>query len=955
MNPLIRLKKLGQSVWYDNLRKGLVLSGELKRMMEDYGLSGVTSNPTIFEKSISGTNEYDDDIRNLVAEGLGAEEIIRRLMVKDIRLAADVMAPVHRETGGRDGFVSIEVSPALASDAEATIKDARLLNSLIRKPNVMVKIPATAEGLPAIEQCVYEGLNINVTLLFSVKRYEEVAYAYIRGLERRAEEGLPVDGISSVASFFVSRVDNMADRIIEERISLSRSNDEKARLKHLLGKLAAANAKAAYRKFIEIFEQGERFRKLSEEGAFVQRLLWASTGAKNPAYSDIKYVEGLIQPGTVNTMPLQTMLAFYDHGRIGRLMSETLDEAGAVFSELESLGMDYGMITSRLEEEGLEKFSRSFKDLAECVMKKKAALLEKKGAVEFALNGFESSVAEAVEVIESEGFLKRLWSKDPTLWKKGPEEKRLIRNALGWLGLPELMDEKKEDIKGFAESVRSAGFTNAVLLGMGGSSLAPLVMKNTFGRAPGFPDLLVLDSTDPGAVSGVEERIDLKKTLFIVSSKSGSTIEPLSLFEYFYGKAHAVMGENAGGNFIAITDHGTPLEGFSKKYGFRQLFLNPHDIGGRFSALSYFGLVPAALMGIDISKLLYYASCVSAATQPETHAVDNPVIMLGAALGILGKTGRDKVTFFLAPEFSTFGLWIEQLLAESTGKEGKGLVPISNEPLGAPEDYGADRVFVSISLGEQDKERARMLKALSDAGHPVISFRLTDIYELGGEFLRWEVATSVAGQVLGINPFDQPDVELSKKLTTARLQSIGTTPLIPPGVEVRDDGLSVFFGGSTFDRIKGLVAKDGDLMAALGEFLKLIHDGDYLGVLAYYDPSDAGVEGEFAAICKALRERTGAATQFGFGPRYLHSTGQLHKGGPNKGVFIIFTHGPDKDVRIPRSAFSFSELELSQAFGDMDALESRGCRVALFNMRDGSLEALKQAESFLKSAAGPRH
>ncbi len=950
MNPLIRLKNLGQSVWYDNLRRGLVLSGELSRMVEEYGLAGVTSNPTIFEKAIAGTNEYDAEIQGLAAEGLAPDEIARRLMVQDIKLAAGVLAPVYSETGGHDGFVSIEVDPGLARRAEETVKEARLLFSLIDKPNVMVKIPATVEGLMAIEQCIYEGRNINVTLLFSVKRYEEVANAYIRGLERRAAEGLPVDGISSVASFFVSRVDALVDRLLEQRIARSSSNDEKARLKGLLGKVAVANAGAAYAKFREIFE-GERFAKLKKDGAFVQRVLWASTSTKNPAYSDIKYVEELVQAGTVNTMPLKTLLAFYDHGKTGAQVSEAAGRFTAIFSELSSLGLDYDDITRELEDEGIDKFAASFAGLEDCVKKKKAAFEEMKGyGVEFSLDGFEPAVKKALEGIEGESFLKRLWLKDPTLWKNGIEEKKLIRNALGWLGLPELMEANKDSITGFAEEVKEAGYAHVVLLGMGGSSLAPLVMNDTLGGAVGYPVLLVVDSTDPAAIKAVEEKIDLKKTLFVVSSKSGSTIEPLSLFEYFYGRVSDVMGEHAGANFAAITDAGTPLEGFAKKYRFRRLFLNPHDIGGRFSALSYFGLVPAALAGIDVSRLLYYSSCVSAAVQPEAHGLDNPVIRLGAALGILAKAGRDKVTFFLSTGFRSLGLWIEQLLAESTGKEGVGLVPVTSEPPGKPGDYGPDRVFVSISLGSVDAAQAKLLEKLQAAGHPVISFRFSDIYELGGEFLRWEVATAVAGQVLGINPFDQPDVELSKKLTIARLQAIGTAELTPPGVEVKGDGLSVHFGNATFGQFKGAGADKG-IEGALKELFGLVDKGDYIGLLAYYDPTEAAVEDEFAAFRKKLRDSTGAATQFGFGPRYLHSTGQLHKGGANKGVFFIFCHGAPPDVKIPRSAFSFSELELSQAFGDMEALDSRGCRVTLFYIKNNGVEALRQARRLIEAAA----
>jgi len=953
LNPLVRLSRLGQSVWYDNLHKGLVLSGELKRMMDEYAVTGVTSNPTIFERAIAGTEEYDDDIRAFVAEGLDDAGIIRRLMVQDIRLAAEALAPVYAESGGRDGFISIEVTPTLARDADATVKEARELYSEIGKPNVMIKIPGTAEGLAAIEQCVFEGLNINVTLLFSIKRYEEVAGAYIRGLERRAEAGLPLDSISSVASFFVSRVDSLADREIDGRVAAAASNDKKARLKNLRGKLAVAGAIAAYSIYRKIFTEGARFKKLAGEGAAPQRLLWASTGTKDPSYSDIKYIEELVEPGTVNTMPLKTLLAFSDHGRIGRHISESLGRAGGVFSELASLGIDYDAITAELEQDGIEKFTASFMDIEACIKEKRRMLPEKKApTLSFALKGFEGAVTAASEEIESEGFLRRLWAKDATLWKSGPEDRKLIGNSLGWLGLPELMEANCAQIKQFAEEVRGGGYTGVVLLGMGGSSLAPLVMNRTFGSAKGYPQLHVLDSTDPEALSGVEAAIDIEKTLFVVSSKSGSTIEPLSLFEYFHSRAHDAMGENAGDNFVAITDPGTALEGFAKKYGFRRVFRNPHDIGGRFSALSYFGLVPAALTGVDISKLLCHASRASGATQPETHGVGNPVVMLGVALGVLAKAGRDKLTFLIAPEFASFGLWIEQLLAESTGKEGMGIVPVTGEPLGECADYGPDRLFVDMTFGPGEGMNAPLVKALMEAGHPVIGIRLNDLYELGAEFFRWEIAASVAGHILGINPFDQPDVELAKKMTIARLHGITGAPPVPPGVKVSQDGLDVYYTKATIDMIKGGGAGGAHPASALDGFFKLVREGDYIGVLAYYNTADAAVEAEFTGMRGLLREITGAATQFGFGPRYLHSTGQLHKGGANNGVFIIFTHATENDVRIPRSAFSSSELELSQAFGDMEALESKGRRVALFNMKDSSAGTLKEAVRLIRQAVG---
>ncbi|MDO8426255.1 MAG: transaldolase, partial [Deltaproteobacteria bacterium] len=660
----------------------------------------------------------------------------------------------------------------------------------------------------------------------------------------------------------------------------------------------------------------------------------------------------LIEADTVSVMPLQTLLAFYDHGKVRHRLSEDTEGAEKVVSELRFAGIDYGQLVPVLENEELKREAEVYSSIVKSIDEKGKALHEKRGyAVKYSLSGFEAPLSAMLDEIGNENFLERLWAKDPSIWKKGPEEKKLIKDALGWLTLPDIMDDNKEAVVSFAEGVKKEGFTKIVLLGMGGSSLAPLVFSEVFGSSPGYPELIVLDSTDPDAIRSVTRSIDPLKTLFIVSSKSGSTIEPLSLFEYFYGLLFESQREAAGRNFMAITDPGTPLEGFARKYRFKKIFINPHDIGGRFSALSYFGLVPAALIGVDISKLLHHACNISAATHPCIKEKENPVVMLGAALGILGRSGRDKATFFLSKEMASFGLWIEQLIAESTGKEGKGLIPIVNEPPGSPEDYDDDRVFIHISAVHEDRKLSHALKELASAGHPVISFNLRDPYELGGEFLRWEVATAVAGQVLGINPFDQPDVELAKRLTRARLHAIdkkGALP--PPGVEVNGKRFRVFFGKTTFEKLRPYARGNGDLRSAMKEFFGLVRKGDYLGLLAYFDPSDEEAGKSFAGLRKALRDSTKAATQFGYGPRYLHSTGQLHKGGANKGVFIIICHQAKEDIPIPKSPYTFSELELSQAFGDMEALDSRGCRVALLELKDSSLESLAEAEAFIKSA-----
>ncbi|MEK7772811.1 MAG: bifunctional transaldolase/phosoglucose isomerase, partial [Deltaproteobacteria bacterium] len=774
MNPLLELEKLGQGVWYDGLRRGLITSGELKRMADEYGLSGVNSSPAVMEMALSGTDEYDDEILKLKREGLGEGEILKRLAAGDARGAADILAPAYRESDGKDGFVSIGAHAYPALEAKEAVKEVLRLISLIDRPNIMADVPGTAQSLPLIEELVYEGCSICVTPVFSAKRYEDAALAYVRGLERRFKEGKPVDSITAVAGFFVSRVDILIDGIIEHRASMAASHDERARLKDLSGKAAEAYAKLAYVKHREIFE-GDGFSALKAAGAGPLRLLWADTSATNPLYSELKYVEGLIGPGTVSAMELRTLFAFHDHGKPSVTLTEGMDAAKRAVSELAEMKIDYDHFTRVIEDDVAKGLADSYGSLVKRIKEKRKALAaaKKPPCVEYALAGFEPAIRSAVEELGREGFLARLWAKDPALWKHGPEEAGIIKNGLGWLAVPGVMEAHKAGITDFAAGVKMSGFTSVVLLGMGGSSLAPLVLARSFGPQAGYPELIVLDSTDPEAVKHVEDAVDIKKTLFIVSSKSGSTIEPLSFFEYYYNRLHEEMGEEAGGNFMAITDPGSALEGFSRKYRMRKLFLNPGDIGGRFSALSYFGLVPAALAGIDISRLLYHGLKVQAALHPCVSEARNPAVKLGAALAELAKAGRDKVTFILPDEISAFGIWLEQLIAESTGKEGRGLVPIAGEPLADPGSYGNDRVFVHIGLGRTGAKLASTLKALSSSGHPVISYRLNDLHEIGGEFLMWEAATAVAGRILGINPFDQPDVERAKKLTLARLESKG--------------------------------------------------------------------------------------------------------------------------------------------------------------------------------------
>src|SRR2546427_5504853 len=533
-NPLFELSEAGTSVWLDYIRRSLITSGELQRMIDEDAVVGMTSNPTIFEKAIGGSSDYDDALRSLIdGNKKSDEEIMLSLIVEDIQMAADVLKPVYDQTKHKDGYVSIEVLPRVANDTAATITMAHDLWERVRRPNIFVKIPATDEGLPAIEQCIADGLNINITLMFSVKVYEDVARAYIRGLQRRAKAGEPVDS-ASVASFFVSRVDTSVDKLLEQKIAAASDPTERQRLQNLLGKAAVANAKLAYRAFQRIFNQPE-FAELRRQGARVQRCLWASTGTKNPHYSDVLYVEELIGPETVNTMPQQTMMAFKEHGEVRPSLLENVEGARQVLRELAAAGIDMDKVTTDLRVDGVKLFADSIDKLLEGIANKKQKLEQGSvGAHEAQLGALEGAVNTRLEQLERTAVVRRIAEKDAGLWKSNGSAQSEIRERLGWLQVADRMEERVPELEALRQELVGEGFTDVVLMGMGGSSLAPEVFRQTFGAPSGALDVHVLDTTDPAAISGLEMAIDLRKTVFIVASKSGTTLETLSHYRYFW-------------------------------------------------------------------------------------------------------------------------------------------------------------------------------------------------------------------------------------------------------------------------------------------------------------------------------------------------------------------------------------------------------------------------------------
>ena len=939
-NPLLELQKHGQSVWQDFIQRSQTLSGGLKKLIDEDGVRGQTSNPTYFEKAIAGSDDYDEALNALVEDGKSVSEIFEALAVDDIKAATDLFRPVYDALAAADGYVSLEVSPDLAHDTEATIEEARRLFAAVDRPNVMIKVPGTPAGMPAIEQLISEGINVNVTLLFSLEAYEQAANAYIAGLERHAEgNGEDLSRIASVASFFLSRVDVLVDKRLDALIEESEDTAAQKEMRALLGKAAVAQAKLAYARFKSIFRT-DRFRALEEKGARVQRPLWASTGTKNPDYSDVMYIEPLIGPDTINTIPPATIDAFRDHGKVAPTLEQGLEDAEAALGGLGEFGIDMDGVTDQLLEDGVRIFAQSYHDLIDSIAARREAILAAREERAIAFLGDRADAVRArLQRLDGDRFLARLHERDASLWSTDASTQKSIADRLGWLSVHEPMASASPGLTAFAAEVREAGYKQAVLLGMGGSSLASEVMRGILGVAEGHPDLVVLDSTDPATIRAAEKSLDVSKTLFIASSKSGATLEVLSLLDHFWERVRQANGDAAGQSFIAITDEGTPLQALAEERGFLRVFTNPPDVGGRFSALSYFGLVPAALIGADLGRLLQRAAGAAKTNAAAPDVERAPGVWLGAVLGEMAVAGRDKLTLVASPDLAPFGAWVEQLLAESTGKDGKGILPIDGEPLGDPSAYGDDRLFVGLAL-EGDTSLDARLEKLREAGHPVITLRFRDAYDLGGEFLRWEIATAVAGAVLGVNPFDEPNVAESKENTKRLLDDHASRGVLPEGDPAfQEDGVAVYADETV-----------GDLAATLAAFINHARPGNYVALCAYLERSKQTLEA-LQAIRTDLRDRARVATALGYGPRYLHSTGQLHKGGGDGGLFLFLTADVDDDLPVPGRPFTFGVLNRAQAVGDIEALRGRGRRVVRLHLKGDVKAALKKVARALEAAA----
>jgi transaldolase/glucose-6-phosphate isomerase len=907
-NPLKQMEAYGQSPWLDFIQRSFTSTG-LQELIDRDGLKGITSNPAIFEKAMGHGTDYDEGFKALAAAGdKDAQDIYETFAIEDIQEACDRMRPVYEATGKVDGYVSLEVSPYLALRTDETVHEARRLWAAVGRENLMVKVPGTEAGVPAIRTLIADGININVTLLFAQSAYEAVAESFIAGLEDRAAAGHSIEGLSSVASFFVSRI----DAVMDKKIDASDNPD----VKPLRGKIAIANAKAAYQHYLSLVDS-PRWQALAAKGALPQRLLWASTGVKDKAYSDVLYVEELIGRDTVNTIPPATMDAFRDHGHLRESLVEDVAGAHAILAAAEKAGLDLPGVAAKLVEDGVQQFAEAADKLLGAVAAKRAAMLGTKiPKLDMTLPAaLKASVDATRDAWRHKGLVRDLWAHDATVWTGADEAK-----WLGWLKAVDAGMAELPKLLAFQEEVKAAGFKHVMLLGMGGSSLGPEVLAETFGKRAGFPELLVLDSTDPQQVATFAAKVDMAHTLFIVSSKSGSTTEPNILKAYFFDQVQkAGAGKYTGKHFVAVTDPGSKLQAMAEADGFRHVFLGDPAIGGRYSVLSNFGLVPAAAMGVDLTAFLTAAALMVRSCAAGSPPDVNPGVQLGVVLGEACKAGRDKVTIVSGPGLEDVGAWLEQLLAESTGKGGHGIVPVDMEALGSPEVYGSDRIFAYMTLaGHADAGQDAAVAALEAAGQPVIRLTLGAPVDVGQAFYLWEFATAVAGSVIGINPFDQPDVEASKIETRKLTDAYAATGSLPPEAPfLEEDGIKLFTDPANQEAL-GKGSLDDVIKAQLDRATA----GDYVAILAYIERTAGHIAGLNSLRAK-IRDAKHVATVGGFGPRFLHSTGQTYKGGPNSGVFLQITADDAADLQVPGENYTFGVVKAAQARGDFDVLAER--------------------------------
>lgn len=929
--PLHDLERHGQVVWISYLRRNLLAAGHLQRLIEDYAVSGINFDAELFAHAVARGPEYRESVAKLKARGLSPVEILEELLIEDVALASAALRRARPADLG--GWVAVTVPLRYRTSVTAITEWARRLEEAAESRRVLVKLPASAVGLRAVEGTVAAGHSVYVDRIFGLEQLDQALDAHARGLALRAAAGEPLASARLVLAMNLVRIDVAVDELLRDR--RREVTGERDMIESLHGRAAIALGKLAWRRLRE-WDGDTRQAELVAKGAPPPWLAWEGTRTLSPARRDVEYLEELIGPRTIAVVSRLALGAFRDHGETAGTVTRQHSEAQEIVDDLRAVGIDLDELAAGLQEAALAARETSGRDLETAVASQSST-----SALVVEAGGLTDRCGELEREAERIGLVRRLWDRDPTLWPAGVADPARIRDRLGWLALPEAMTEEALPVLG-ARPPAGDSAIRIVLLGMGGSSLGAETCRVAFGRR-GF---VVLDTTVPGGVAAVAARADTGGAIFVVASKSGTTVETLALADFFWERAD---DERPGDRWVAITDPGTPLHEMARRRDFQRIWLNPPDVGGRYSILSYFGLVPMALMGIDIGRILASASQMAVLSGAEVKAADNPAVQLGVLLAAALQEGRDKLTVLTSPSLNGLSDWIEQLVAESTGKDGRGLVPVSQEPLGAPDAYGADRTFVQLRLAgdAEDEPQATLLAAMEAQGAPVVRIELDDPHDLGGEFLRWELAVAMAGALVGFDPFDEPDVAGAKRRTAELLDVATRGEPLQKEAPIAESAWVSLFGDP--ERL-GI---DGDAPwtpeAVLEALLARAKPPHYLaiqGFLAPDEPTWHALQGLRALV----RDRTGAAATVGWGPRFLHSTGQLHKGGGDRALVLQITAEVSGDLPIPGREYTFGTLAAAQALADFRALSERGRAIVRVHLRRSTeaglaslLEAVRRA------------
>ncbi|MEZ4644127.1 MAG: bifunctional transaldolase/phosoglucose isomerase [Chloroflexota bacterium] len=917
MTNLHTFAQLGQSVWLNYLRRAFLESGELADVLE-LGVCGITSTPALFAKAITHSSDYDQVLQRLSAAGVPVKKMYEALLIDDMQRAADRLHGAHEASDGLDGFVSMELDPAWMHDTVNMVAEAQRLLRAIDRVNVMIEVPATPAGIEAIRILTTDGVSLNATHIFSVDVYEQVAQAYIDGLEAYFQtHSVWRIAPSSVASFSLSRTDTAVDELLAAQGRFD-----------LQGRTAIALAKIAYGRFQSVFT-GPRWQKLVKHGGRPLRLKWTRTTPYQFHYTDTHYVEALIGPDTVITLSPVTLNAMREHGRIETTLFNWQERAQDHLATIADLGIDLDAITTHLQAASLAAYDRQFQTLIHSVSKKREQLESGWQRLDVRLGAYQPTVNETLSRLCTDRVVSRFWRHDRSLWKGIAPG---VADRLGWLHVVEAMQENLDRLNTFAKTMHEEGFTQVLLVGSGGATSPGNMFSRIFGKGaallswqqyqPGLT-LRVLDTTDPVMIRHQVNQLHLPQTLFIIADKAGHDRETRALFNYLYTRLRTVFGhDQAGKHFVAITDIGSPLAEVAYNYRFRDIFLDDPAISEPYGALSYLGLVPAALLGVNVAQILDQALAMqcNASSCNCPSAGDNLGAQLGVILATLAQAGRDKLTLVMSPAIAPFADWIEQLVATSTGKAGRGLVPVVHEPLGTPAVYGDDRLFVQMRLrGEDAADMAAdaALAVLQAAGHPLVKIHLQEPAELGGCLFSWQMATAVAAHQLRLDPFAQPDIDETEQFTEQLLEAYQEQGHLPAG--------------------KAAPIATTSLEA----FLATVKPGDYVALQAYV-PATPETDAVLQSLRTHIRDEYHLATTVGYGPRYLHTTGQLQKGCRKCGHFIqLTTPLPADDVPIPDEpgkldgSLTFGTLRLAQALADGQALLESGRHLLRFHVQGG--------------------